>query len=69
MNINILRFSLFGIAGSQEEDRNFYLIYYLPTYNDCIINFGGLLTCNFVILWKLLIKFYTATQCIVVKKW
>ena len=38
MNINILRYSLFGIAGGQEIDRNFYSIYYLPSYNDCIIS-------------------------------
>ena len=37
MNINILRYSLFGIAGGQEVDRNFSKIYYLPSYNDCII--------------------------------
>ena len=43
MNINILRYSLFGIAGGQEVDRNFSYIYYLSSYNDCIINFGGLL--------------------------
>ena len=38
MNINILRYSLFGIAGGQEVDRNFSEIYYLPSYNDCIVN-------------------------------
>ena len=38
MNINILRYSLFGIAGGQEVDRNFSSIYYLPSYNDCVIN-------------------------------
>ena len=27
MNINILRYSLFGIAGGQEVDRNFSKIY------------------------------------------
>ena len=27
MNINILRYSLFGIAGGQEVDRNFSYIY------------------------------------------
>ena len=37
MNINILRYSLFGIAGGQEVDRNFCQIYYLLSYNDCII--------------------------------
>ena len=42
MNINILRYSLFGIAGGEEVDRSFSKIYYLPFYNDCIINFGGL---------------------------
>ena len=36
MNINILRYSLFGIAGGQEVDRNFSLC--LPSYNDCIVN-------------------------------
>ena len=30
------------LAGGQEVDRNFSEIYYLPSYNDCIINFGGL---------------------------
>ena len=39
MNINILHYSLFGIAGAQEVDRNFSQIYYLPSYNDCISNF------------------------------
>ena len=38
MNINILRYSLFGIARDQEVDRNFSYISYLPSYNDCIIN-------------------------------
>ena len=38
MNINILRSSLFGIAGGQKVDRNFSEIYYLPSYNDCIIS-------------------------------
>ena len=42
MKINILRYSLFGIVGGQEVDRNFSKIYYLPSYNDCIISFGGL---------------------------
>ena len=42
MNINILRYSLFGIAGGQEVDRNFSQIYYLPSYNDCIINTSDL---------------------------
>ena len=37
MNINILRYSLFGIAGGQEVDRNFLKVYYLPSYNDCIM--------------------------------
>ena len=36
MNINILRYSLFGIAGGQEVDLNFSKNYYLPSYNDCI---------------------------------
>ena len=36
MNINILRYSLFGIAGGQEVDRNFCEIFNLPSYNDCI---------------------------------
>ena len=44
-------------------------------YNLCRVNFHAIAvcdnhylnTCNFVILWKFLIKFYTATQCIVVK--
>ena len=40
MNINILRYSHFGIAGGQEVDRNFSQICYLPSYNDCIINVG-----------------------------
>ena len=38
MNINILRYSLFGIAGDQKVDHNFCKIYYLPSYNDCTIN-------------------------------
>ena len=38
MNINILRYSFFGIAGGQEVDCNFSKIYYLPSYNDCIID-------------------------------
>ena len=42
MNINILRYSLFGIAGGQEVDRNLSYIYYLPSYNDCISNFKQL---------------------------
>ena len=37
MNINILHYSLFGIAGGQEVDRSFSLIYYLPFYNACIM--------------------------------
>ena len=37
MNMNTLRYSLFGIAGGQQVDRNFFLIYFLPSYNDCII--------------------------------
>ena len=48
------------------------IAYYL-----CRVNFHAIAvcdahylnTCNFVILWKFVIKFYTATQCIVVKKW
>ena len=36
MNINILHYSLFGIAGGKEVDRNFSYIYYLPSCNDCI---------------------------------
>ena len=39
MNINILRYSLFDIAVGQGVDRNFSQIYYLPSYNDCIINY------------------------------
>ena len=40
---------------------NFYTIAVCDTHS--------LNNCNFVILWKFLIKYYTATQCIVVKKW
>ena len=40
MNINILRYSLFGIAGGQEVDRNFSSIY-LPSYNYCIIKINN----------------------------
>ena len=36
MNINILRYPLFGIAGGEEVDLNFSYIYDLPSYNDCI---------------------------------
>ena len=31
MNVNILRYSLFGIAGGQEVDRNFSLTTILPS--------------------------------------
>ena len=48
------------------------IAYYL-----CRVNFHAIAvcdthylnTCNFVILWKFLIKFHTATQCIVIKIW
>ena len=30
MNMNILRYSLFGIAGDQKVDHTFGKIYYLP---------------------------------------
>ena len=42
MNISILRYSLFGIAGGEEVDLNFCSIYFLPSYNVCsykIFNF------------------------------
>ena len=41
MNINILRYSLFGIAGGQDVDLNFSKIYNLPSYNDCIIKWNS----------------------------
>ena len=40
MNINILRYSLFGIAGGQEVDLNFSQMNYLPSCNDCIRNYS-----------------------------
>ena len=48
------------------------IAYYLCRVNFhaiAVCNTHYLNTCNFVILLKFLIKFYTATQCIVVKKW
>ena len=36
MNINILRYSLFGIAGGQEVDRNFSQIYEPFKDNPCL---------------------------------
>ena len=37
MNINILRYSLCGIAGGQEVDHNFCKIFTYPLNNDCNI--------------------------------
>ena len=59
MNINILRYSLFGIAGGQEVDLNFYQIYNLPSYNDWIINSRIYVAANCLLYLKL-VKNYTA---------
>ena len=45
MNINILRYSLFGIAGGQEVDLNFSYIYYL--FMLLFKNFFSILSKNF----------------------